>query len=221
MSEFDSEPVSGLPERLPEGESLLWQGQPAWRSLAIRAFHIRKIALYFAFLVAAQAVVSFSSGTGLAGAMKPALWLVTFAIAACAIAALLAWLYARTTVYTLTNRRIVMRYGAALPMALNLPFREIAAAAAAIHADGTADIPLAINSNGRISYVHLWPHARPWRLNRPEPMLRSVPDGARIAALLASALAAYHGMAAQTAIEVNRAPLAKPEPTRPLAPAAA
>ena len=49
--DFEFEPVRGLPAMLPPGERLLWQGNPAWRSLAIRAYHVRKVALYFAVLV--------------------------------------------------------------------------------------------------------------------------------------------------------------------------
>ena len=47
MSEYATEPVKGLPELLPTGERMLWQGQPSWRALAIRVFHVRKIAIYF------------------------------------------------------------------------------------------------------------------------------------------------------------------------------
>ena len=42
----------------------------------------------------------------------------------------------------------------------------------------------------KVAYLLLWPHARPWRLSKPEPMLRAVPDAARVAAILARALAA-------------------------------
>ncbi|MFY8152534.1 MAG: PH domain-containing protein, partial [Hyphomicrobiales bacterium] len=35
-----------------------------------------------------------------------------------------------------------------------------------------------------------WPHARPWRLARPEPTLRAIPDVERVAALQADAFAA-------------------------------
>jgi hypothetical protein len=31
----------------------------------------------------------------------------------------------------------------------------------------------------RIAYLHLWPHARPWQLKRPQPLLRALPDAAR------------------------------------------
>jgi hypothetical protein len=57
------------------------------------------------------------------------------------------------------------------------------------HADGTADIPLQINGSGKMGWMMLWPHARPWKLGNPEPMLRAIPEGARVAALLSRTLA--------------------------------
>ena len=50
MMEHDYEPVPGLPERLPEGETILWQGAPMAQSFARYAFHIRAVAAYFALL---------------------------------------------------------------------------------------------------------------------------------------------------------------------------
>ena len=46
--------VSGVPEPLPQGERLLWQGKPNWRSIARHTLHIDKIALYFAGLAVWQ-----------------------------------------------------------------------------------------------------------------------------------------------------------------------
>ena len=37
--EHDDEPQNGLPEALPAGERLLWQGSPDWRVLARHGFH--------------------------------------------------------------------------------------------------------------------------------------------------------------------------------------
>jgi hypothetical protein len=48
--DFEFEPIRGLPAMLPAGERLLWQGTPNWRGLAVRSYHVRKIAAYFAFL---------------------------------------------------------------------------------------------------------------------------------------------------------------------------
>jgi hypothetical protein len=179
-----------LPEQLPTNETLLWQGQPAWRSLAIHVFHARKIAIYFALLLGWRLVQDAYVGTPADILVSRAIPLVSIAVAAVGIAVLLGWIYARTTTYTVTSRRVFVCYGAALPMRLNIPFRFVGAAAVKIYRDGAADIPLVLVGDQRLAYLLLWPHARPWRLQNPQPMLRCVPDGANVAAMLASALKA-------------------------------
>lgn len=181
---------SWLPERLPTDEILLWQGQPAWRSLAIHVFHARKIALYFGLLLGWRLVQDTYLGTPGDTLVSRAIPLVSIAVAAVGIALLLAWIYARTTTYTVTSRRVFICYGAALPMRLNVPFKFVGAAAVKIYRDGAADIPLLLVGDQRLAYLLLWPHTRPWRLQNPQPMLRCVPNGARVAATLASALKA-------------------------------
>jgi hypothetical protein len=83
-----------------------------------------------------------------------------------------------------------MRIGMALDLTLNLPFRQIANLDLRPYADGTGDLAVALAGQDRIGYLHLWPHARPWRFNRPEPMLRAVPDAGKVGAILAEALKA-------------------------------
>jgi hypothetical protein len=198
--------LRGLPEELPQGEVILWQGKPSWRSLALRAFHVRKIGIYFGLLLILRAAVAAAQGFSLQGVASALVPLLLLGIASVALATLLAWIYGRTTTYTITNRRVFMSFGAALPMMLNLPFKVVGSAAAKVHRDGTADIPLQLIGSGRVAYLHLWPHARPWRLTHPEPMLRSVPEGARVAAVLAAALAAAPPPASQAAIAIPSTP---------------
>lgn len=188
MNEYEMEPVRGLPERLPEGERMLWQGSPAWRALAIRAFHVRKVGLYFAILLVWRFVLGWHDGESLRDAVVAAAWLLALAATAIGLLCGIAWLNARAAVYTITDRRVVMRVGVVLEVAYNLPLASIDGASVQVHRDGTADIPLALDGNDRIAYAHLWPHARPFKVSKPEPMLRCVPDGARVASILAGAL---------------------------------
>lgn len=190
--DHDFEPIPGLPARLPEGESILWQGSPTSAGLAIEAFHARKVAVYFAALLgiqAAWAVVDRSANVT-AAAFAGGAALATVAVA---ILAVLGWLSARTCIYTITTRRVVMRYGLVLPMVMNLPYSRIAAADLRVRADGSGDIVLRLAGEDRVAYFALWPHARPWRFKQPEPMLRAVPDVAPVARLLAQALATATG----------------------------
>jgi len=85
LSEFDFEPVRGLPASLPEGETLLWQGHPEWRSLALRAFHVGHVAVYFAALAAWAVGSAWAAGTGWAGAFAAAAWVPAMAAAAIAL----------------------------------------------------------------------------------------------------------------------------------------
>ena len=198
MSEYDHEPIRGLPGDLPAGETLLWQGSPDWRRLARDAFHVRLVAIYFAILLA-WAVIDALTGSS----TSPIGIALTGGLAAVCLGLLygLAWLSARTTVYSITSKRVVMRFGMALPKAVNLPFARIETAQLAQNDDGTGDIALALTDKG-LGYAAMWPHARAWKLAQPEPSLRSLNDAATVAALLAQACAAavpVSRLAAETA----------------------
>lgn len=186
--DFAFDPVKGLPEHLPHGETMLWQGSPRWQTLAINAFHIRKVAIYFACLSTAQSVFRFADGAAAGDALKPFIWYSILACLSIAILTGLAWLSARTTIYTITTKRVVMRIGMALPLTLNLPYSKIESADLRLFANGTGDLPLRLMKEDRIAWAVLWPHARPFRFSHPEPMLRAVPDAEHVGACLASAL---------------------------------
>jgi hypothetical protein len=193
VREHENEPVRGLPEDLPEGERILWQGTPRWGALAIRALHIRAVAIYFALLFAWIAGSQLSAGVSLSTALASGGRLMLVALAVLALLALFAYFIQRATVYTITNRRVVLRFGVALPMTMNIPFSAIHAAGLKLYGDGTGDIPLTLGGTGRQSLIVLWPHVRPWRTVRPEPMLRCVPGARQVAATLAAALSAHAG----------------------------
>lgn len=190
MSEHEFEPVPGLPAELPAGERMLWQGAPRWQSLAVQAFHVRKVAVYFALLAAFQAAAALADGESLGVALAAPSWVLALGLVAVSTLTLLAWLAARGTVYTVTDRRVVMRFGIALPMTVNLPFAVVESASAGRRGDGTADIALTLARGSRIGYLVNWPNVRPWHFARPQPMLRALADGERVAAQLAGALAA-------------------------------
>jgi Bacterial PH domain len=182
--------MRGLPEQLPVGEIVVWQGAPAASALAHRTFHIRKVAMYFLLLVAWRIGAIFAGSASLETAAISLLWMVPLALAAIGVLVLLAGLISRTTIYTITNQRLVMRFGIALPMSINIPFRVINTVALRSYPDGSGDIPLSLGTGERISYLVLWPHVRPWRIARAEPMLRCVPNARTVARILARAMAA-------------------------------
>ena len=198
MTEYEIEPVPGLPGQLPPGERILWQGSPEWRALARTAFHTRVIAGYFTLL----ALIALIGGSYVGLGMTAALGLVGVALLH-----LLAWGSARTTLYTLTNRRIVMRIGIAVPKCINLPLGMIASVDMAARADGTGDLPLTLLGAPKLGYLALWPHARPLKFSKPQPMLRAVPDAATVSALVARTCLAANPTGQVAAIDARERPM--------------
>ncbi|NCA68484.1 MAG: PH domain-containing protein [Sphingobacteriia bacterium] len=189
MREHESEPIPGLPEHLPPGEEMLWQGAPRWPVLARRAFHVWKIAFYFLLILLWQVLASVAAGQTLITTLSGSLWVIALAAIAIGALMLLAWSMARATIYTITTHRVVMRFGVALPMIVNFPFSQIRSAEIRRYLDDTGDIPLILKEGARASYVILWPHVRPWHFARPQPMLRAIPEASKVAEILAAALA--------------------------------
>ncbi len=205
MSEYTSEPVRGLPGLLPEGEHILWQAAPDWKRLALSALHIRLTAAYFAAF-ASWALINGDAGTAMGIALPGAL-VLGFFIA-------FAWGVGHTTLYTLTNKRIVLRIGVALNKCINLPLSQIERADLKMLGGGHGNIVLSLKGAPRLGYLMLWPHARSLRFVRPQPMLRAIPDALAVAELLFKATQKVQAIA----------PIqAKPErlPDRPLAGATA
>jgi len=205
--EHELEPQYGLPERLPATEKILWQGSPDASVLARSAFHIRKLALYFTALVAFQAASVMADGVAAADVLLALAWPAGLSALALGGVWTLAWLTARTAVYTVTDRRVVMRIGIVLTLTFNLPLRTIESAGMRQGPGGHGDIVLALKGPDHIAWLHLWPHARPWHLTRTQPMLRALPQVADVAALLQRAWSAQTGGAVE--------PLASPASNPP------
>ncbi len=182
------EPVPGLPEKLPEGEQIIWQGKPHALTLAVHAFHIRFVALYFV-LFTLWRIAAIASRDGSSAEMIDVVTTSTIAGAG-GIALLigLTWLMARATIYTITNKRVAMRYGVAIRKYVNIPFAVIGAAALKRHGGDAGSIALSTSEETRIGYLHLWPHARPLRFNKPQPMLRAVAKADNVAQTLCTAM---------------------------------
>lgn len=197
--EYEFEPQFGLPERLPSDEQVLWQGAPDVRTLAATAFHLRKLVWYFGLLVLACAWPALQSGEGLMAVLQAVKWIVPLSLTGLLCVWTLAWMTARTTVYTVTNKRIVMRLGIVLTVSFNLPLKRIAAADVRSLEGGFGDISLALQGDDRIAWVHLWPSVRPWHINQPQPTLRAIADVQAVAAQVRDAWSQATGLSAQPA----------------------
>lgn len=197
--EHELEPAYGLPEYLPSNEKILWQGSPDWRAMARRVFFLRALTIYFVAILAIRGTLVLVDGGTAIAALKAVLLVAPLAVLALGTLLGVAIMTARTAVYTITDKRVVMRIGIVLNVTFNLPFRRIASAGMNDTGDGTGDITLALAGDDKIGFAHLWPHARPWHLARPEPMLRCVPHAKEVGQILSRAWSESTGRATGTA----------------------
>lgn len=184
--DFQFEPVRGLPEELPADEHILWQGAPDPKALAREAWGIRWVMGYFILLAVWRIGVS-STEVSLTQAMAHGIpFIIVGAIAALIIYGI-AYMQAKSTVYTLTNKRVGMRIGAALTMTLNLPYTWVGTAKLDTKPNGTGTLALELIGETRLSYLMTWPHVRPWYMSKTQPALRCIPDAAAVAEIFAEA----------------------------------
>jgi Bacterial PH domain len=176
-------------------EKVLWKGRPALGLFARTAFHTRTLGLYFAGLTVIALALGNRDGAIIAAVMGVALIALLY---------LLAWASTRTTLYILTDSRLIMRIGMAIETRINLPLKQITAAHFRPRGDDHGDIALELAGERLLGAVLLWPHMRPWHFNRPQPMLRCVPEAAKLAQLIAETRAQY-GTIEQNLIEIKDA----------------
>ncbi len=176
------------PSPQPAAPIVTWRGRPAWRACLVRIWRAPWVAIYFALLLADAARVALTSPSKsdlLGGAA-----LLAIAIGVLGLLTVLAWLTARTTTYIISDRHVEMHFGIGIQAKLVIPFGAIEHVAIRVHGDQTGDIALRLIKGQRVLYPKLWPHARPWRWFRAEPMLRCVPRAGVVGTLLSRAVAA-------------------------------
>jgi hypothetical protein len=186
--DFAFEHSHGLPEPLPKGEDMLWQGRPnAWR-LAVESLAIKWVIGYFALLTVwrvVSALADHPAGVAFASGVPP----IALGLLAVGLLYGFSWLQARQAVYTITTSRVILRVGAALQVTLQMPFSKIENIALDLRKTGTGTIAFEPVRNGgaQLSYVVLWPHVRPWHARMPQPAFRCIPDAQHVAEILAEA----------------------------------
>ena len=184
--DFAAEPINGLPELPPRGEVILWQGRPNWFRLTVESLNLWWVVAYFAVLTAWR----FITVIDVLSFERTIIMTLPFVIMTLIVVLLLmlvGFIQARATVYTITNRRVAMRIGAALTVTLNIPYTQIENAAVSVGKVGCGNIALETKGASKFSYLVLWPHIRSWKISKPEPTLRAIPDVQSVAQILAKA----------------------------------
>ena len=205
MTEYEDEPVEGLPDFLPEGETMVWQGRPTVAAMARRVFFIPHLALYFGLLIAGHTVYRLMEGVSAAQVVGTFVWQAGLAATVLVLLAWLARSYAASVLYTLTSERLVIRSGVALPMMVNIPIEQITAADMRVYRDGTGDIVLTPVADRKLHWVLLWPNVSAWYSRPIRPLLRGLAEPHRAADAFAAVASQHYQVTAgeQVAVPVR------------------
>ena len=185
-NDFAVEPIEGLPELLPKGEVILWQGRPNWLQLTIESLNLWWIIGYFG-LLATWRLLTVIDYMPLGTAISVIIPFLFIAALAGLLLCIVGYVQAKATLYTITNKRVVMRIGAALTITLNLPFTKIDNAAVAKKRGDFGNIAFETSGSTKFSYFVLWPHARSWHFGKPQPTLRCISEIEKVSSILGEA----------------------------------
>jgi hypothetical protein len=164
------------------GETVLWKGRPNVALLARTAFHTRSLGLYMAALTVIAIVLGKTDAALVAAGLGTVLVALLYG---------LAWMSARTTLYILTDTRLIMRIGMAIETRVNIPLKQVTSAHLRMRGKGHGDIAFEVAGDRLLGNMLLWPHSRPWTYTMPQPMLRAVPEAATLAQMIAEARARF------------------------------
>ena len=196
--EHEIEPVPGLPGRLPDGEFIVWQGQPEFKTVMTRLLRARWIAVYFAIAALWSVAVGINNSENAWALLGRVTFIGAAAIILFGLMALYARAVAKTSLYTLTNQRVVMRVGIAISASFNLPFKQIAGADFRVGKDGSGDVALTLKSGHGLSGSVFFPHQRGGLWRKLSPQMICLTDAKSVAEKLAQQLSAYAPMSQET-----------------------
>lgn len=201
--EHDYEPVPGLPGLLPKGEMILWQGTPSSAQVSRQIMKTRWIAGYFAVLVLWNVSAGIYDGRTVSEILFSSGALAVLCAMAIALLEAFAWGVQKTTMYTITNKRVVMRIGVALSATFNLPFTRIVSADMREDKNGCGDIALTLAPGDKLSWLVFWPHVRGFKKGALMPQMICLKDVAIAGNVLSAALAGSRSIDAPAVTQRN------------------
>ncbi len=184
------EPIAialGLPGPLPDGERVLWHGNPQRAALLRYLFRWPLLSAYFAVFALLPILATARAGGSLAQVVFSPLLLLPLALPVALAVFASAVLLARTSTYIVTDRRVVLQVGVAFTRTVNIPLALIADVSARERARAL-DIALKLRRPNKIAWFALWPHARGLQFAHPVPMMRGLPIDSPVGGILVDAI---------------------------------
>ena len=170
-------------DAIPEGESILWKGKPSFWGFSWYFFGLKLLAFYLIILsvVFAARLTVTDFFTAFVVDFLP--FLLSGILTSCILMAL-AKIQSQSSVYIITENRVIIKSGAALSFLISMPFKKIKAVNLQKRKGSLGTISFELNSGKRVPYISCWPSVRPWRFKKTEPAFSCIENVDEVATIL-------------------------------------
>ena len=170
-------------DAIPEGESILWKGKPSFWGFSWYFFGLKLLAFYLIILsvVFAARLTVTDFFTAFVVDFLP--FLLSGILTSCILMAL-AKIQSQSSLYIITENRVIIKSGAALSFLISMPFKKIKAVNLQKRKGSLGTISFELNSGKRVPYISCWPSVRPWRFKNTEPAFSCIENVDEVATIL-------------------------------------
>ena len=170
-------------DAIPNGESILWKGRPSLWGFSWNLFGLKWITLYLGILSIVSVARFFASDFYTAFFFD----FLPFFLSGIFVSIILIGLAATqpySTVYIITENRVIIKTGAALSFLISMPFKKIKEVNLQKRGASIGTISFELLSEKRVPYISCWPSVRPWKFKRTQPAFSCIGSVDEVATIL-------------------------------------
>jgi len=170
-------------DAIPNGESILWKGRPSLWGFSWNLFGLKWITLYLSMLSIVSVARFFASDFYTAFYVDFLPFFLSGIFASIILIGLAAT-QTYSTVYIITENRVIIKTGAALSFLISMPFKMIKEVNLQKRGASIGTISFELLSEKRVPYISCWPSVRPWKFKRTQPAFSCVRSVDEVATIL-------------------------------------
>ena len=170
-------------DAIPNGESILWKGRPSLWGFSWNLFGLKWITLYLSMLSIVSVARFFASDFYTAFYVDFLPFFLSGIFASIILIGLAAT-QTYSTVYIITENRVIIKTGAALSFLISMPFKKIKEVNLQKRGASIGTISFELLSEKRVPYISCWPSVRPWKFKRTQPAFSCIGSVVEVATIL-------------------------------------
>ena len=177
------EAPNNILDAIPNGESILWKGRPSLWGFSWNLFGLKWITLYLGILSVVSVARFFASDFYTAFYVDFLPFFLSGIFASIILIGLAAT-QTYSTVYIITENRVIIKTGAALSFLISMPFKKIKEVNLQKRGASIGTISFELLSEKRVPYISCWPSVRPWKFKRTQPAFSCIGSVDEVATIL-------------------------------------